>query len=48
MWNVNRLRSRVAVLWMHGLEVSNIVLKLCVRAVWNGFGFDVIDPLLNF
>ena len=44
----NRLGSRVALWWMHGLEVSKIVLTLSVRAILNCFGFDVIDPLLNF
>ena len=44
----NSLRSRVAVWLMHGSEVSKIVLTFSVRAVLNDFGFDVIDPLLNF
>lgn len=44
----NRLRSGAAVWWMQILEVSKILLTLSVRAILNGFGFDMIDPLLNF
>ena len=44
----NRLRSRTAVWWMHSIKVSKIVLTLSVRTMLNGFGFDVVDPLLNF
>ena len=44
----NRLGSSVAVWWIHGLGVSKIVLRLSVKAILNGFGFDVIEPLLDF
>lgn len=44
----HRLGNRVAVWRMHGLRVSKIVLTLSVKAIMNGFGFDVIEPLLDF
>ena len=47
VWTVNRLRSRVALWWMHGLAVRSIGLKLCVMVILSGLGFDVIDLLLN-